>query len=352
MRKTFVQCITNPTPLLPYIIAEIGVNHEGSMSKAKELIELAKLGGAHAAKFQTYKANRIASKQSPAYWDLNSEATTSQFELFKKYDAFGPSDYKELAAHCESVDIDFVSTPFDADAVELLDPLIPFFKIASADITNIPLLRQIASKGKPVVLSTGAATMEEIDAAIALLESCGCTSLSLLHCVLNYPTPEANANLGMITTLAERYSSQTIGYSDHTVPCEEMTALVASVLLGSCIIEKHFTHDKSLPGNDHYHAMDVEDLRNFTARCEKLHTLYGTADKSTLASEESARQNARRSIVADTDIEAGETILETMITYKRPGTGIPVAAWDDIVGSTAKCPIPQDEVFQWSMIKD
>lgn len=342
---------SSSTPLSPYIIAEIGVNHEGSLELAKKLIELAKEGGAHAAKFQTYKADRIASKHSPAYWDLKSEATESQFELFKKYDAFGESEYQELASHCEKLNIDFVSTPFDAQAVEFLDPLMPFFKVASADLTNKPLLRQIAAKGKPVVLSTGAATLEEIVSAVGLLRESACPHLSLLHCVLNYPTPNENANLGMISTLQKQFPDALIGYSDHTVPCAEMSSLIASVLLGAEIIEKHFTHDKSLPGNDHYHAMDVADLKNFTTRCQQLRTLYGSGDKSHLEKEESARQHARRSIVAEKDIKEGETILESMITYKRPGTGIPVAEWDKVIGSTALCSIPSDEVFQWSMIK-
>ncbi len=352
MHTSFATFLESPRLLSPYIIAEIGVNHEGNLPLAKKLIELAKEGGAHAAKFQTYKADRIASKHSPAYWDLASESTESQFELFKKYDAFGEKEYRELAAHCEKVGIEFVSTPFDKDAVEFLDPLMPFFKIASADITNKPLLRQIASKGKPVILSTGAATLEEIDSAVQLLKENNCTHLSLLHCVLNYPTPDENANLRMIQNLSNRYPSNLIGYSDHTVPTAEMTTLIASVLLGARVIEKHFTHDKSLPGNDHYHAMDVNDLENFCTRCAKLETLCGAGDKSTLEKEESARQHARRSIVADTQIQEGEVILESMITYKRPGTGIPVADWDRVVGSTANCTIEHDQVFQWSMIKE
>ena len=151
---------------LPYIIAEIGVNHEGSMTRAKELIELAKSGGADAAKFKSYKAEKLASKDSPAYWDTSKEPATSQFQLFKRHDSFGEKEYVELAEHCRKTGIDFLSTPFDDDAVDFLYPLVPFYKIASADITSFPFLRKIARKGKPIVLSTGSSTLGEIDSAI------------------------------------------------------------------------------------------------------------------------------------------------------------------------------------------
>jgi sialic acid synthase SpsE len=169
----------------PYVIAEIGVNHEGSMDLAKRLIDDAKAGGCHAAKFQTYKAAKLASRDSPAYWDTTKEPTTSQFALFSKYDRFGEKEYRDLAAHCAAVGIDFVSTPFHDEAIDFLDDLMPFFKIASADLTNSPLLRKVAAKRKPVLLSTGASTLGEIDEAIAELRAHGCTSIVLLHCVLN-----------------------------------------------------------------------------------------------------------------------------------------------------------------------
>jgi sialic acid synthase SpsE len=165
----------------PYVIAEIGVNHEGSIDQAKRLIELAKAGGANAAKFQSYKADTLASRHSPAYWDTTKEPTQSQHQLFKKYDKFGANDYLILAKHCQDVGIDFLSTPFDDAAVEFLDPIVPFFKIASADLTNVPFLRKIAAKRKAVVLSTGASTLGEIDIAIDTLIQAGCQDIVLLH---------------------------------------------------------------------------------------------------------------------------------------------------------------------------
>jgi N-acetylneuraminate synthase len=332
----------------PYVIAEIGVNHGGSLELAKRLIDLAKEGGADAAKFQTYKADTLASKHSPAYWDLTKEPTTSQHQLFQKYDSFGPDEYRALAAHCAEVGIDFVSTPFDRGAVELLEPLMPFFKIASADLTNTPLLRQVAATGKPVVLSTGASTAEEVKEAVKTLNDAGCNSLSLLHCVLNYPTADENAHLGAITALRSDYPDLVIGYSDHTVPDPAMTALITSYLLGARVIEKHFTHDKTLPGNDHYHAMDVSDLRTFISSVKKIDSMIGSADGTSFASsEEVARLNARRSIVLDADVPAGEVLSESMLTYKRPGTGVSPVHWDSVIGRKVVRDLDRDHVLQW-----
>jgi N-acetylneuraminate synthase len=331
------------------VIAEIGVNHEGKLDLAKKLIDLAKAGGADAAKFQTYKADRIASRHSPAYWDLSKEPTTSQHKLFQKYDAFGPAEYRALAEHCDGAEIDFVSTPFDSSAVELLDPLMPFFKIASADLTNVPLLRQVAETGKPVVLSTGASTSDEVRAAVAILRSAGCRELSLLHCVLNYPTADENAHLGMITGLRAEYPDLVIGYSDHTVPDAAMTALTTSYLLGARVIEKHFTHDKTLPGNDHYHAMDVHDLSVFREAIRKIDLMIGDSSaKEPLESEEIARQNARRSIVLDADAARGTILTESMLTYKRPGTGVSPVYWDSVIGRRTARDLSRDDVLQWT----
>ncbi len=332
----------------PYVIAEIGVNHEGSLELAMRLIELAKAGGANAAKFQTYKAETLASRDSPAYWDLNKEPTTSQFRLFQKYDSFGPEEYRAIARRCGELEIDFVSTPFDSAAVALLDPLMPFFKIASADLTNTPLLRQVAACGKPIVLSTGASTIAEVREAVRTLRDAGCTELSLLHCVLNYPTADENANLGMITALREEYPDLVIGYSDHTVPDAEMTALCTAYLLGARVIEKHFTHDKSLPGNDHYHAMDVDDLGRFIASVGRLKAMIGTSSvKTPLETEEISRLNARRSIVLNADVPTGAELTEAVLTYKRPGTGVSPVHWDEVIGRKTARRLERDHVLQW-----
>jgi len=334
---------------MPYIIAEIGVNHEGSFLKAKQLIDLAKEGGADAAKFQTYKADTLASKNSPAYWNLEKEPTLSQYELFKKYDGFSENQYIELSLYCRSIGIEFLSTPFDDESIDFLEPLMPFYKIASADLTNLPFLRKIARKKKPIVLSTGASTLGEIDIAMETLRAEKCESVALLHCILNYPTNNENAHLEMISSLKRTFPEHIIGYSDHTLPDRGMTALVTASLLGAKIIEKHFTDDKTLPGNDHYHAMDVEDLKNYREIYNKIEILKGEKlTKSPIETETISRANARRSVVLKRNVRKGVIIQESDLTYKRPGTGISPLHWDQIVGKEAALDLKEDELIRWS----
>jgi N-acetylneuraminate synthase len=337
-------------PLKPYIIAEIGVNHEGEMHLAKRLIREAKEGGAHAAKFQSYKAEKIASKHSPAYWDQTKEPTGSQFALFKKYDSFSVQNYIELAEYCNDLNIDFMSTPFDLEAVTFLEPLMPIYKIASADITNVPLLRRCAEQGKPVVLSTGASSIEEIRFAVNTLRNSGANNITLLHCVLNYPTPLDRAQLGMIDELKKEFPDCLIGYSDHVVPDETISALEVAALKGAVIIEKHFTHDKTLPGNDHYHAMNKTDLQAFVKKLEIYQVLTLGSNKKDLSNEELSRMHARRSIVSKYDIKKGELFDETNLICKRPAHGISPIHWDEIVGTRANADIPEDMHIQWEMI--
>lgn len=333
----------------PYIIAEIGVNHEGSIDLAKRLIDEACEGGAHAAKFQTYKAGKLASRNSPAYWDTAEEPTRSQHELFAKYDSFGPAEYRALARHCAARGIDFLSTPFDLEAVELLEPLVPAFKVASADITNVPLLRRVARAGKPVLLSTGASTLAEIEFAVDLLRLQGVIDIVLLHCVLNYPTAVDNAQLGMIRVLRRVFPGCVVGYSDHVVPDDTISALEVATLLGACVLEKHFTHDKTRPGNDHYHAMNRDDLRRFVERATLFRRL-ASGERKDLDKESAARLHARRSIVAARDIKAGETFSEDNLIAKRPAHGISPIHWDAIIGRRARGDIADDTLLSWDMI--
>ena len=250
----------------PFVIAEAGVNHEGSMELAKRLIDEAAEGGAQAIKFQTYKAETIASKDSPYYWDITKEPTRSQFELFKKYDKFWKKEYEELARYCETAGIEFMSTPFDVESATFLNDIMSVFKISSSDITNLPFIEYQCSFGKPIILSTGAAYKWEVMQAVETIEKFG-NKLCLMHCVLNYPTMDENANLGMIKDMIRLFPDAVPGYSDHTLP-KDMHTLEVATLLGAAVLEKHFSHDKSLPGNDHYHAMDKEDLKHFWKRMD------------------------------------------------------------------------------------
>ena len=334
---------------MPLIIAEAGVNHEGSMDLAKRLIEEAKEGGADVIKFQTYKAGKIASKDSPYYWDTNKEPTRSQYELFQKYDQFGQAEFAALKAHCDTVGIEFLSSPFDVESAAYLAPMMGAFKISSSDITNKPFIQALAGHGKPILLSTGGANLAEIAEAVSWREPFG-VPLSLLHCVLNYPTPDANATLGSIPVLAKHFSPHVIGYSDHTEP-KDMRCLEVATLLGARILEKHFTFDKTLPGNDHYHAMDKEDLKVFCVNIRRIRSLIGPVAIQALEAEEPARKNARRSLVAARDIPAGAVITRDDLTWKRPAHGISPRCIDEVLGMKARGAIAEDTVLQWRLLE-
>ncbi len=333
----------------PFVIAEAGVNHEGSMDLAKRLIDEAKEGGADAIKFQTYKAETIASKDSPYYWDITKEPTKSQYELFKKHDKFWKKEFEELKKYCDNVGIEFLSTPFDIESATFLNDLMDVFKISSSDITNKPFIEFMCDFKKPIILSTGASHLYEIQEAVEWVEKKQ-NPLALLHCVLNYPTPDENANLGMILGLKKAFPNKIIGYSDHTLP-KNMKVCEMATTLGCAIIEKHFTHDKTLQGNDHYHAMDKEDLKLFRANIEDTFKILGSFDVCALDDEKPARQNARRSLVAAKDIKVGKIIEKSDLTFKRPAHGVSPRFIDDVVGKVASIDIFNDDVIKWNMFK-
>ena len=340
-----------PDPLRqPYLIAEAGVNHEGDLNTARQMIQEAADAGADAIKFQTYRADTIAVKNSPAYWDLNSEPTTSQHALFSKYDGFWKKEFEQIALWCENSGIEFLSTPFDIESAEFLSDLMAVFKVSSSDITNKPFIQFICEFGKPLLISTGASNLQEIDQTLNWIDE-EKTPVSLMHCVLNYPTPEELANLAMIKGLKKRYGSRVIGYSDHTLP-RNMDNLHTAWLIGAQILEKHFTHDKNLPGNDHYHAMDAHDLKIFRERVTQTQIALGNEEKRALEDEESARQNARRSLVAAVDIVSGTTLTSNMLTWKRPAHGISPAEIDNVVGRKTIIDIASDEIIYPSHLEN
>lgn len=343
----------------PFLIGEIGVNFYDIAKKenitpidaAKLMIKEAKNAGIDAVKFQTYKAEKIASRNSPAYWDLDEEPTTSQFELFKKFDSFGSEEYRELAEYCREVGIMFLSTPFDFEAIDFLDDLMDVYKISSSDLTNIPFIKAIALKNKPIILSTGASTLKEIKEAVNAIEEVSNVDIGLMHCVLSYPTKDEDANLLMIKDIKEQFEGYDIGYSDHTKPDDKMLILTTAYLYGANIIEKHFTLDKTLTGNDHYHAMDVEDVKTFNENIELINKIKGKKVKQPLVCESSSRKEARRSIVASKDIKKGEKITKDNITFKRPGTGISPSKVDEIIGMNANEDIAEDTLLTYEMLE-
>jgi sialic acid synthase SpsE len=334
----------------PYVIAEAGVNHEGDINIAKRQIEEAKKGGADAIKFQSYKADTLASKNSPAYWDTSKESILSQHELFKKHDSFWKKEFETLKVYCDKIGIEFLSTPFDEESAYFLNDLMPVYKISSSDITNKPFIELICSFGKPILMSTGGSYYSEIEDAVMWIENSGGNPLALLHCVLNYPTNDENANLAMIQSVKHKYPNKIVGYSDHTLP-KDMRTLEIAYLSGAIILEKHFSHDKSLPGNDHYHAMDYQDLILFRKNIKRVLDLMGSNNLNQRQNENLARNNARRSLVAKRKIPTGKIIEMEDLTWKRPAFGIEPGSIDEVIGMSANEEIEFDTILKWSMLK-
>lgn len=342
----------------PYVIAEMGVNFYDT-AKAMEisLLDAAKLyidkaaeAGIDCAKFQSYKAGTIVSKNSPAYWDTTKEPTKTQYKLFLKYDHFGEKEYRELCDYTHSKGLDFTSTPFDYASADYLEDMVDFYKISSSDLSNLPFIRHIGSKGKPVYMSVGASYLSEVDTAVRILKEAGCKDIVLLHCVLSYPTNPKDANLRVIGTLKKVFPDVRVGFSDHVAPDDTMMTLATAYLLGAEVIEKHFTLDKTLPGNDHYHAGDPDDFRKAIANFEWISKVLGSPEKTVLDCEIVPRREARRSLVLARDMKAGEIIKKEDLMPKRPGTGISPKYTDIVIGRTVKQNVDEDTVLTWEMV--
>lgn len=340
------------------LIAEIGVNYYdiakkeniSLMDAAKLMVLEAKKSGIHAVKFQSYKANTLAAKDSPSYWDTTEETTTSQFELFQKFDSFGEVEYKELYQYCKELDIEFLSTAFDTTSADYLDSLMAVYKISSSDLNNLPFVTYQAKKNKPMLVSVGASNYDEIARTVNTIRQYNNQPLALLHCVLEYPTPYSHANLSKITTLKDKFKDVLIGYSDHTKPDNCCDVIKTAYHLGANIIEKHFTLDKTLKGNDHYHAMDPNDAKKILEGIAFINSIKGSPELCCLESEQTARANARRSLVSTCNIFKGTILTKDMLTYKRPGTGIPPEELDNIIGRSINTDISEDTILQFNML--
>jgi len=320
------------------------------LEAAKLYIDKAAEAGIDCAKFQSYKANTIVSKNSPAYWDTTKEATKTQYELFQKFDSFGEAEYKELCDYTHSKGMDFTSTPFDYASADYLYDMVDFYKISSSDLSNIPFIKHIAAKGKPMVVSVGAAYLSEVDEAIRAMKEVGNNDICILHCVLSYPTDPRNANLKIIKTLKEVFPDVKVGFSDHVAPDPTMMTLATAYLLGSEVIEKHFTLDKTLTGNDHYHSGDPEDFKKARANFEMIDKVLGQPEKTVLECEIVPRREARRSLVLTRSMKAGEKITENDIMPKRPGTGISPKYTDIVLGREVKRDLEEDTILTWDMV--
>lgn len=342
----------------PYLIAEMGVNFYDTakalnitpLAAAMMYIDAAAEAGIDCAKFQSYKADTIVSKNSPAYWDLSKEPTKTQHALFMKHDGFNEEDYRELCNYTHAKGMDFTSTPFDYASADYLYDMVDFYKISSSDLSNLPFIEHIAKKGKPVYMSVGAAYLSECDEAIRVLKNAGCKDIVIFHCVLSYPTDPKNANLHIIETLKKTFPDIRVGFSDHVAPDDTMMTLATSYLLGAEVIEKHFTLDKTLSGNDHYHAGDPEDFKKAIANFKWIDTILGSAEKTVLDCEMIPRREARRSLVLTRDVKSGEIIKKEDIMPKRPGIGISPIYTDIVIGRSVKMDLAEDTILTWDMV--
>jgi sialic acid synthase SpsE len=329
-------------------ILEAGVNHDGNLERALELVRQASRTGADYIKFQTYSASKIAAKTSPSYWDLNEESTTSQIELFAKYDGFSRGDYLKLAEECERQNIGFMTTCFDVDWVEQLDSIIPMYKVASADITNFQLLECIAKKNKPIILSTGAATLLEIRSALDLIAKFNSRPVTLLHCVLNYPTPAENAALGRIQVLADSFPNLKLGYSDHTKPKDSTQAIQMAYDFGARVFEKHFTWNTSATGNDHYHSFGEIEATKMIASLRNAAIMEEFDEATFVRNQVSARTFARRGLYAVKKLTAGHVITANDVIPLRPPIGEKGFGGNeffDLIGKRLNSDVPEDSPF-------
>lgn len=342
----------------PYLIAEIGVNFYDTakelgispLDAAKMYIDKAADAGIDCAKFQSYKANTIVSKNSPAYWDTTKEPTKTQYELFLKHDSFGEKEYRELCNYTHSKGMDFTSTPFDYASADYLYEMVDFYKISSSDLSNIPFIKHIGKKGKPVYMSAGASYLSEVDEAIRALKEVGCKDIVIFHCVLSYPTDPSNANLNVIKTLKQTFPDVRVGFSDHVAPDDTMMTLATAYLLGAEVIEKHFTLNKNFPGNDHYHAGNPEDFKKAISNFKWIDKVLGNPEKTVLDCEIVPRREARRSLVLTRDMKKGEIIKESDLMPKRPGTGISPKFAEIVIGREVKMDLSEDTILTWDMI--
>lgn len=332
-----------------YVIAEAGVNHDCKVEQGFALVDTAKTAGFDAIKFQSYTAGKISTRVAPRYWTEPKDPNGTQWDTFDKLDKLSDADFKRLIARAKEKGITAFSTPFDDDAVDFLASLdMPAFKIASADLTAVPLLERVARTKKPVILSTGTSTLGEVDEAVNMLAKNGCDSLALMHCTLKYPCPPEGINLRMMQHLISAFPGIPVGLSDHSLGISIPQAAVA---MGACVIEKHYTIDKTIVGSpDHHLSVDPAEGRAMIDGIRAIEKALGSAVKGLEPLEREAHQFARRSVTSARAIPKGATITRDMLTYKRPGTGISTRHFDLVVGRVARRDIPEDTTLTWEMV--
>jgi N,N'-diacetyllegionaminate synthase len=332
-----------------YVIAEAGVNHNCDVQLGYRLIETAAAAGADAIKFQSYTASKIATRAAPRYWVEPEDPAGTQWDTFDKLDKLSERDFKSLLGHARHVGITAFSTPFDDAAVDLLASLdVPAFKIASADLTCHGLIERAARVGRPMLLSTGTASLAEVEEALDVCGRAGNDQVALLHCTLKYPCPPEGINLRMMEHLMRAFPGVPVGLSDHSLGISVPQAAVA---LGACVVEKHYTVDKALPGSpDHHLSVDPPEMKALVQGIRTVEKALGKGHKSLEPLEREAYLYARRSVTSAVAIRKGQTITAAMLTYKRPGTGISAKHLGLVIGRVARADIPADTTITWEMV--
>lgn len=328
-----------------YIIAEAGVNHNGDIETAKRLVDIAKKAGCDCVKFQTFSADRIVTKsaEKAEYQVENTNNDDSQYEMLKKLE-LSYDEFFEIKKYCDKVEIDFLSTPFDEDAVELLEKIgVDAYKIPSGEITNKPLLQYIATKNKRVLLSTGMSTLEEVAKAVQWIEEMGNDKIILFHCTSNYPAPYSSVNMKAMLTIRDEFGYP-VGYSDHTNGIE---ISLMSVAYGATVVEKHFTYDRNAEGPDHKASLEPDELQAMVESIRNIEQAVGTGEKKPSDSELSTRNVARKSLVWKNSKEVGTVVSPEDICCKRPGTGICPEKIDVLIGRTVVKQCREDTLISW-----
>ena len=331
-----------------FVIAEAGVNHNGSVQTAKRLIDAAKDCEVDAVKFQTFKTDRLVTKNAEmAKYQKETTDESSQYEMLQKLE-LTEEEFIDLANYARKKEILFLSTPFDTESADLLERInVPVYKIGSGDLTNIPMLEHIARKNKPIILSTGMATIEEVELAFNSITNVGNEEIVLLHCITSYPTPIEVVNLRAMNTLRQKFKVP-VGFSDHTTG---IIAPIIAVSLGAAILEKHFTLDKNLPGPDHHASLNPKELQEMVKAIKQITKALGDGIKRPANIEVDIKPIARRSIIAKVDISTGEMIKKDMLDIKRPAIGIEPKYFEEIIGKKVKRMIRKDEPITWDMLE-